>query len=178
MPEHGDRTVGVLFCRAFQVGDRQNLTGDGADKAHVEVFLPADQRIVGAAEGNADAVVRQPQRYGGKLRLRNGVRPAFKIDDLCIAEPVAFAQRAEQRRVVFLSDASIRVVSSEQGRCGIFYGGFAVQHIKGFKGQIRNARKDHTVHFVHGYGLHRQVAAPVQIVKYVRHESHLTFSSL
>ena len=53
-----------------QIAPCRDLRGNGGREGHVEVFLPADQRVVGAAVGHVGAlVIGEPEADRGELLL-------------------------------------------------------------------------------------------------------------
>ena len=69
--------AGVGGGHFFEVAHGLGLGGHGADKAHIQILLPADEGVVGAAEGEVDPLGREADADSGKLGLRFGAGFVF-----------------------------------------------------------------------------------------------------
>ena len=100
VPDHIQRRVRRARRDVLQIRNGERLRRDRADKAHVKILFPADERAVRAPEGDDARAVRQDECDGGKLRLRRRVQLVGVGADHQLRKPRAFAQRRDQAHIV------------------------------------------------------------------------------
>ena len=152
------------------------LRGDFRREGHVEVLLPADDRVVRAAEGDIGAAIREEHRQSGKLRLR------FLVNPIHIAEQAHIGEARGLCRMLYQNG---NLIGHENTHVGFRVGGkIGAGRVKerhllrlkacGYKAgeiQIADFRQNQIVHLVERPLRKRQIAAPVEILKNVCHGS-------
>ena len=81
---------------ALQIVDGRDLGGNARLKGHVEVFLPANDRVVGATEGEIGAAGGEAQGAGGELLLGGLVEVVHVAAYAHVAEARARHDGSEQ----------------------------------------------------------------------------------
>ena len=176
MPADKKRPEGKGAGHLPEVFRRIFLRGNFRCEGHVEVLLPADDRVVRAAEGDIGAAVRQKHRHSGKLRLR------FFVDPIHIAEQAHIGKARGLCRMLYQNG---NLIGHENTHVGFRVGGkIGAGRVKerhllrlkacGYKAgeiQIADFRQNQIVHLVERPLRKRQIAAPVKILENVCHGS-------
>ena len=89
------RRFGKRGRDGLKVAHRMLLSGHGRVVRHVEVFAPAGERGVGAAEPHVGELLLVDERHGGELRLTVGVEQAQAIFDRHVAKARAGCEREQ-----------------------------------------------------------------------------------
>ena len=173
VPAHAQRRPGEGGGRRLEIRHRLGLRRHRVEETHVEVLFPADERVVGAAEGNVDAAVVQLQRDGGELQL--GLR--VNLVDIT-GKPQAAEARAVRHAAHELRDLA-RYQHAHLGRGvgrEVAVGGGLERRGRCERGrgeaaevEIGQLRKEQVVHLVEGAFGQRQIAAPAEIVENIGH---------
>ena len=174
MPAQTQRKPPRLVQR-LHVGDGVALRGHLAVKRHVEVLLPADDRVVRAAEGCERRAVRKQEGDRGELLLRRAVVLIDIADEPRAAKALAPAQRDEQLPVLLLGIGELAVllrVQREQrlrrvAKRRALALHTAVQNAR--ERHIRQVAEDQRVDLPEGHLRKRDVSPPLYIVDEVRH---------
>ena len=166
MAAHDQRTAASGLV---QVIDGQRLRGHRTDHAHIEVLLPADQRLVGAAEGDIERLAAQIDGHGRKLGLTGRVDFVGEGDQPRVLKPRAFSQYLQKAHVVGQQHGAADVGQSEQqpGRFAQTQRRVNLSKVDALEGQIGDAGEYGAVYLVERVIPKRQVAAPEQIIDHV-----------
>ena len=159
----------------LHIGDGIALRGHLSIEGHVEVFLPADDRVVRTPEGGERRAVREEEGDRGKLLLRRPVVLIDVADELRPREALALPQRREQLPVLLLGVGELAVllrVEIEQRLRRI-----AQQRAAALHAAVQDARKRHIgkvaedqrVDPAKGHLRQRNIAPPLDIVDDVCH---------
>ena len=166
----------VLPRDARDIVDRLLLRGDLFKKTHVEVFLPPDDRIVRAAEGDIDAAVAEVDRQRRELLFYLVVKKRFVA-----VEGHAAKARARHQLSEHLGDpaghknAHVDVTSAVAGeeRLRRLIQRQAAPELgrrhNAFKIDEAQLRENERVHLVEGRHRERNIAAPIKIIHQICH---------
>ena len=176
VPADTDGLVAVLPRDARDVFDRLLLRGDLLQKAHVEVFLPPDDRIVRAAERDIDAAVAKVDRQRRKLLLDGIVKQRCVAVQRHIAKARARHQLAQHFRdrvrhedthgdvlPAMAGEKRLRRLIQRQAAPEL---GRRHDAVKVDKAQLCQNQR---VHLVERRNFERQIPAPVQIIHQICH---------
>ena len=159
--------------RAGKVAHRLLLRRDGSGEAHVQVFLPADERAVRPAVGAAERLFVDAEADGGELGLALLVEHVHVVERQNAGIPLAATERGQQVERVFRQpDAALFVLPEEcvadrrdRDRAAPALKRQAVER------KIREPREDHAVDLVERGMREGDIPAPRQIIINVCHSA-------
>ena len=162
------------FGDMLRIGHRVPLRRNLGFKAHVEVFLPADDGVIRAAEGDKRPPFAQQIGHGGKLFFLLGIDLVDVADQADIPKPRALHQRGEQLSIlpdVVRQRRFIPFVDLQQLLRRVTQGNPLVKRIPRdvIVGHIRQIAQQQRVHVAQRHALQRQIASPKHIILYIGH---------
>ena len=174
VPADKQRSERKRGCCLLQIVCRVALRRNFRRERHVEVFLPADNRVVCAAEGDIGAAVRQEHRHGRKLCLRFFVNPVHIAEQAETAKACGLCCLLNQHRNL-IRHQNTHIGGRMGSKIGIPC--LAERDLLRFKASGREAGKvqiadlcqNQIVHLVERPLGKRQIAPPVEIVENVCH---------
>ena len=140
------------------------LCGHNGAEAHVEIFLPAHERTVRAAEGHIRKVIRKADGKGGKLLFFRRVKQVHIAREPRAAEAGAGRKGGKQARIIRQTEVRCgsrfcgkmacalkrRTVQAVRRRIGKGDGFVEIRRGDPVKGDIGKAAEDQAVRFVKG----------------------------
>ena len=148
---------------------REALGRDGAGEGHVEIFLPADERAVRPAEGDKMPPVAEGDGDGRKLRLALEADLVYIIHDPHLAEALACRKGGDEPAVLRQEQRRLRSEELPHERADRR----SLRRDEPVERQVGQAGQHNGVHVAQRHEIERQIAAPVKIVKHIRHAEHL-----
>ena len=170
------QTAVGMGINAIEVLRRRQLGRGGLADRHIEIFPPAGNRIVCAAEGYIGKTVAEPEGDRCELDLRGRVILVHIPGKANVPETIRFRcplqHRSRIKRQFFLRDTGFLVSRIQLSQRHIL--NEDVIHFG-----IGELTEDQVVDFIEWGGMEGKVAAPVQIIQNIEHSSlrkqHITF---
>ena len=164
-----DREIAALRVPAHA----QRPLREDREEGEIEVLLPADDGIVGAAEGDIGRPVRQQEREGGELRLRLVVDLIFIAAEQQPGEAGARRHAAAKLRDLVRDEHAHALMLPQHviAPHGLLQRDLRVKAGRDDAAEIQIAqlRQQQIVHLVEAALTDLQIAAPVQIIQNIRH---------
>lgn len=148
---------------------REALGRNGAGEGHVEILLPADERAVRPAEGDKMPPVAEGDGDGRKLRLALEVDLVYIIHDPHLAEALTRRKGGDEPAVLRQEQRRLRGEELPHERADRR----SLRRDEPVERQVGQAGQHERVYVAQRHEIERQIAAPVKIVKHIRHAEHL-----